>query len=367
MIDFIPLEDYTYYYYQFIFVICIITYIHTLALKGYEKRVFIYNNYFSIFLLLSIVPYMGLRPISGKYFTDMATYAQTFQQFQNGMQINPNGDVGFELFLKVCSTLMSVELFFLLCACIYIIPLFLAVKKWFPNYYFFAFLLLIESFSFWTYGTNGIRNGMATSLFILALSYLRKNHVKMVSFLIISVMFHKSMLLPIGALITTFFIRDTTKYFMFWALSIVLSLTMGAFWVQLFATMGFGDDRLAGYLTAQADSSQFSSTGFRFDFLIYSAAPLFLAYFYVIKKGFNDIIYNHILHTYIIANAFWIMVIRANFSNRFAYLSWFLMALVVGYPLFKEVFWENQFKKIGVILILYYSFTYFMFYYYEFR
>ncbi len=368
MIDFIiPLRDYAFYFYQVIFGICLITYVHTFVLTGYEKKTYNYNRTLSIVLLLFIVLYIGLRPISEYYFIDMATYAQTFQQFKNGMQIKPGGDLAFELFLKICSHLMTVKVFFFICALIYILPLFIAVKKWFPNYYFFAFLLLVGSFSFLTYGTNGIRNGMATSLFILGLSYVRKNHIKMISIIIISVMFHKSMTLPALALLVSFFLTDTKKYFMFWGLSIVLSLVMGGVWIQLFASLGFGDDRLTSYLTAQADPSQFSSTGFRFDFLIYSAAPLALAYFYVIKKGFKDVVYKHILHTYIIANAFWVMVIRANFSNRFAYLSWFLMALVVGYPLFKGLFWNHQFKKIGIVIMAYYAFTYFMFYYYEFR
>ena len=183
----------------------------------------------------------------------------------------------------------------------------------------------------------------------------------------ISVMFHKSMMLPIMALCCSFFITSTHKYFMFWVLSIFVSLTMGSMIIQVFTSLGFADERLGAYLSGQSESGKFSSTGFRFDFLIYSAAPLALAYFYVIKKGFNDIIYKHILHTYMISNAFWIMVIRANFSNRFAYLSWFLMALVVGYPLFKGLFWNNQFKNIGMIILFYYGFTYFMFFYFQYR
>jgi hypothetical protein len=367
MIDFVPLEYYASYFFQIILAISLITYFHTLVLNGYEQKAYIFARSTSLILLLFLIFYIGLRPISGRYFVDMSTYAQTFQQFKNGMKIKPGGDLGFEIFLQTCSQVMTVEIFFLLCAGIYILPLYIASKHYSKEYYFYIFLLLVSSLSFWTYGTNGIRNGMATSLFVLALSYFEKSKVKMVLLFAVSVLFHKSMWLPILALIVSLFVKDTRKYFMFWGLSILLSLVMGGFWVQLFASLGFQDDRLSSYLTTQADPSQFSSTGFRFDFLIYSAAPLGLAYFYVIKKGFNDHVYKHILHTYIIVNAFWIMVIRANFSNRFAYLSWFLMALVVGYPLFKGVFWENQFKKVGTVLLFYYGFTYFMFYYFQLR
>ena len=342
------------------------TYMHTLVLKGDENKVYYYNNVASLLLLVFSVIYIGFRPISEYYFVDMATYAQTFEQFKSGMPINPEGDVGFEIFIKICTQIMSVEHFFLLCAIIYIFPIYNASKKWFPNYYLFPFLLFIGSFSFWAYGTNGIRNGMATSIFLGGLVYLHKNHFKMILILALSVMFHKSMMLPAFALILSFFLKDTKKYFIFWVFSILISLTIGSLVIQLFSSLGFGGDRLSGYMT-KADSSKFSSTGFRFDFLIYSAAPLALAYFYVIKRGFNDKIYNHILHVYIICNACWVMIIRANFSNRFAYLSWFLMAIVVAYPLFKSLFWRNQFKKIGIIMLIYYGFTYFMFYYYQYR
>ncbi|MFI1743930.1 EpsG family protein [Thalassobellus sediminis] len=360
------LENYHFIYHNFMLLVCLITFFHTLVLKGYENKVYNYNRIFGILIFLIILFFIGLRPINGK-FVDMTTYAHTFNQYKYGLRDSIEGDAGFEYFVKFASQIMSIEVFFLMCTLIYTLPLYIASKKWFPNYHFFSFLMLISSFSFLTYGVNGMRNGMATSLFVLALAYGKKDRKKAILFLVISLLFHKSMLLLLFAYIITYIITDTKKYFLFWFLSILLSITMGGIWENLFAKLGFGGDRLSGYLTASADASKFSSTGFRYDFLLYSAAPLALAYFYIFKKGFKSDEYKHILHTYMIANSFWIMVIRANFSNRFAYLSWFLMALVVGYPLFKEVFWNNQFKKVGVITMIYYGFTYFMYYYYQYR
>jgi hypothetical protein len=61
------------------------------------------------------------------------------------------------------------------------------------------------------------------------------------------------------------------------------------------------------------------------------------------------------------ANAFWILVIRANFSNRFAYLSWFLMAVIVFYPFFKMKFFKKQNKVLAYTILGYFGFTYLMF------
>jgi surface polysaccharide O-acyltransferase-like enzyme len=62
----------------------------------------------------------------------------------------------------------------------------------------------------------------------------------------------------------------------------------------------------------------------------------------------------------VFANAFWILVIRANFSNRFAYLSWFMMALVIIYPLLKKEMIKNQYKVLAKVMLIYFAFTFLM-------
>jgi len=53
-------------------------------------------------------------------------------------------------------------------------------------------------------------------------------------------------------------------------------------------------------------------------------------------------------------------VIRAAFSNRFAYLSWFIYPLVIAYPLLRMNIWEDQDRKTAQILLAYSGFTFFM-------
>ncbi|WP_298535116.1 EpsG family protein [uncultured Algibacter sp.] len=359
MFDFIPIKSYYDIYYHTIACICFIAYFHTLILKPSESKLLFFCKAGAFFLLISLLLYIGFRPLHG-IFVDMTTYANIFQRYQIG-NYDITNDYGFSYFLLFCSKVMTLEGFFFLSAFIYIFPLFCASKNWFPNHYFFAFLLFVSSFSFWPYGVNGIRNGMATSLFILAISYNHKNFKLMVIFFVLSFSFHNSMLLPIAAFFVSKFVPDTIKYYFFYILAIVLSISMGGIWENIFASLGFGDERFSAYLTAESDSGKFSSTGFRYDFLLYSLAPIILSIFYKFKSGYKSVIYDRILHTYIIANAFWVMIIRANFSNRFAYLSWFLMAIVVIYPLLDKNIWTNQFKKIGILILAYYSFTYLMF------
>lgn len=94
-------------------------------------------------------------------------------------------------------------------------------------------------------------------------------------------------------------------------------------------------------------------------FLLYSSMPILLGFYILQKRKITDRIYVILLNTYILANAFWIIVINASFSNRFAYLSWFLYPIVLVYPLLKLSIWKDQSRKTALILMFHCSFTYF--------
>jgi hypothetical protein len=149
-----------------------------------------------------------------------------------------------------------------------------------------------------------------------------------------------------------------------WIGAIPLSLALGGFWETFFAGLGLADERLGGYLLTAGDAESFNRVGFRWDFLIYSAGAVFAGWYFIFKRNYYDKLYHQIFNIYVLCNAFWILVIRASFSNRFAYLSWFLMALVIIYPLLKQNFFKNQHFFIGKIAVFYFSFTYLMYYVY---
>ena len=180
------------------------------------------------------------------------------------------------------------------------------------------------------------------------------------SMLFLSFGFHNSMIIPIAAYACTFFINQPKFYLMIWAACIPISLVGGGVFESIFAGLGF-EERTAGYLTGDEKmAEQFSSTGFRWDFLLYSLLPILAGYFYIVNMKIKDKLYYSIFGTYAAANAFWILVIRANFSNRFAYLSWFLMAIVIFYPLYKYKMFKNQYVVASLLLLAYFGFTYFM-------
>jgi hypothetical protein len=324
-----------------------------------DKNNLSFMNSIGVFCVVFILLYMGLRPLSGFYFMDMATYAQSFNGYLMGDPIEERKDIYFEYFIRFCTTIMTLDVFFMMCAVLYIVPLYIATKRIFKDYWFYAFLMLIISLSFWAYGTNGIRNGIATSLILLALSFYDKKII-MAIILIIALGFHKSTILVIGAIAVTYFYRNTKWIFYFWFISIFLSLALGGFWENFFLSLGLGEEqRITGYFNTDQDELDIAvKVGFRWDFLIYSASGVFAGWYFIIKKKFADQFYHQLFNIYLITNSIWILVIRANFSNRFAYMSWFMLGIVIVYPLLKNQFFYKQNVVVARIILMYFAITF---------
>lgn len=354
MITFIPVQFYENIYYYALAIVIITAYLQSMQIpidddKNIKRKIAIGKVLFGFIIL-----YIGLRPVSGFYFGDMRTYAVTFEGYAEGLPAIETKDVVFNYFMKFCSGIMTVDIFFLLCAFMYIIPLYVAVRRMFPQYWFYAFMMLVVSMSFWAYGTNGIRNGIATSFFILAIT--RRNPVNMGIWMLLGVSFHKSLLIPIAAFIVSRYHTKSENYLKAWLVAIPLSLVLGKFWENFIMGLGLVEnDRLQGYFEEDSEfTEQFSSTGFRWDFLLYSFTGVYAGWYFIIKKKFQDPLYIRFYNIYLIANAFWILLIQATFSNRFAYLSWFLLGIVIIYPFLVNKFFERQHMIVGRILMGYF-------------
>ncbi|WP_194767569.1 EpsG family protein [Tamlana sp. I1] len=350
------------YYYDIFIHFCLFlvlfTLFHSYILSLWDKKNIAFIRVSGYTLLIFVLLFMGLRPYS-KYFGDMVNYTVLFNKYAAGAPANTDKDVFFNYFTKFCSSVMTIKAYFALCTIIYIWPMYRISKELFKEYWYYSFLLFLVSFSFWTYGVNGMRNGMATSLFLLGVSYRRKKPLMIIIFIIASYT-HQTVVLPILAYTISVFYNKPKVFIYGWFAAIPLSLILGGFWESTFASLGFGGDRLS-YLTTEAKAGTFSRTGFRWDFLIYGAGAIFAGWYFIFKRKFNDKIYHQLFITYTICNAFWILVIRANFSNRFAYLSWFMMGLIIIYPFLKQQFFKNQHIVLGKVILLYFSFTYFMY------
>lgn len=359
MFDWIPLPIYTDIFYHLMLMVTLVVGHHALHYNIDDAKSVLSLNSLGFFLMVIVVLYMGLRPVSGYYFGDMATYNRIYLDYQNGEPFRREGDVLFHRLMWLCSKFMSAKMFFLFLDIAYIVPMYLFSKVHFRKYWFFALFMFFASFSFWAYGTNGLRNGLGTSLFILGLTlYNRKAWMYFLFFLSFNI--HASLIIPILAFFISKFLIDKPKLILFgWLASIPISLLSGSTLGSFIESVGFLEERTQGYLSGGEEyMDQFSDIGFRWDFLAYSFIAILAGWYFIVKKGLNDRFYNHLFGIFALSNAAWILVIEATFSNRFAYLSWFLMGPVIIYPLAKYELMSNQYKVIGAISFLYFMFTY---------
>ncbi len=321
--------------------------------------------------------WIGLRPMDLAGWGDSSTYASYYRFMMGDRNLDDNLVVDTDsewlwsfIMRSFVMAKVQVSYWFLFISSGYIGFMYMGLRRMMPNNQWIALLFCISSFSFLSFSYNGLRNGLACSIIIYAFSFYIKFDKKgliiglFLSFLALGI--HRSSALPSLCALVAYFTKLNFKWaYSFWLLSILLSLIAGPQIQDFFASIGF-DDRMKSYAGStvgeRTDISEgtFSHTGFRWDFLIYSAMPIVLGYYIVYKKRIKDKAYDFLIVTYILANSFWVMVIQAAYSNRFAYLSWFMYPIVFAYPLLKVKIWKDQDRKTVQILMLYVLFTVFL-------
>lgn len=364
MVEFIPAHLYTDIFNYFVFALIVFALFECFSGKLFKAEIRGLNNIIAYVVAILLILYMGLRPISPYYFGDTIVYADSFYKLQlnaGQFRILDDGEWVFNTIMFWFAKYSNVHIFFLFCATVYVGSLWLALKRMFETDILIPFIVAIGMFSFWPYGVNGIRNGMAASIIILALTY-RQNIPVMVILSIIGIGIHKSLYLILAAAVLGLFIKDSKIFLWIWLGCIVISLIAGNAVADLIAATNLiGDDRFANYLSGTPPPEAiFSRTGFRWDFLVYSAIPVVVGYYFIFKRNYTDKFYCWLYNIYLFTNAFWIIVIRASFSNRFAQISWFLIPIVLIYPFFMKKFWEDQPAKTGYAVIVSYLYTFYL-------
>jgi len=315
-----------------------------------------------------IVLFIGTRPISVA-FVDMATYAQAYEMAQNRGFISFESDWAFSGMMQMMAGRFDVGIFFFICAALYLVPLAIASNLTHRNWAGAALICMTGAFSFFSYGVNGIRQGIATSLVILGIALWRRKAWAIVVLALASGM-HKSVLATIAAFLMASLVTFPALYALIWLGCFVISVFYGeGISAAIFGLLPVGDDmRGDTYLLGQGPDRG----GFRIDFILYSILPIIISYLFGDQKIKSGKFYKVLLSTYLLTNAFWVLSMYAAYSNRFAYLSWCILPWVVIAPLIPNyaelgatpVAMPTKPFFVGLALCAHYSFTYFMFFVY---
>ena len=315
-------------------------------------------------LVIFLVLFIGFRPKS-HIFVDMMNYITFYHAFYEGETFIFDKEAENLLFDNYFAWIGSMNLgttfLFVTIAVVYFICTYIACRRMFPQDTLAAYLVFLAAFSTFSYATNGIKAGAAGSIFLMALSY-RRNLKICIPLILISWGFHHSMILPIVALALTLVYKNSKIYFIGWCFCLLISMAHITFFQELFAGIlsDSGDSSGANYLNA-VDNEWGGRIGFRIDFVIYSAMPILVGYWAVYKKRMQlSKIYTCLLNLYMTLNGTWMLCMYANFTNRIAYLSWFLYPIVLIYPYLNENWGPTRYKAFSLVMLAHLGFTLFM-------
>ena len=289
--------------------------------------------YFSIFFTLFTLIFFSFRPLCVG--ADTAVYALSFESaksyvLREFMLQSPFEHLYSLLAWSISNIGLSFSWFqFILLSVIFgcFIRYVQITKK---SSTFLLFILFSFPF-FYSISLNTVRSGMSYSLSILGLLLLfKKRHYASLLFLISS-LFHVTGLVYL----VSYFIRanklSVNKYIIFWLVSLLISLT-GAqdLIITNIPDIGRVTDKLSKY---QINDSGYI-TGFRLDFFIFSALPLFMYLYLRITKICVTIYLQYLMKVYFSLNIIYLIFLFYPYGDRFALMSWILIPFILSEFLF---------------------------------
>lgn len=320
----------------------------------------------SLILAIIVLMFIGFRPMSDA-FGDMTGYADTMLSHSfEGVPITWDNNYLFTpLMAFLSSHNASPRTPIVVLAAINVISTFIAIRKMFPNNTLISLIVVFGSFIYFATATNGLKAGCAMGLLLCALAY-RENLIVSLLFLFLSMGFHHSMQMAIGAYAVCLFYKNSKIYFLIWGVCLLLAIFHVTYFQILFG--GMTDEQGAGYLLSSLEDSSFGGrTGFRWDFLLYSSIPVIVGFFAIFKKKIVSTTYGFILNVYLVTNSIWMLCMYAPYTNRIAEISWGILPVVTIYPLLRERWGSTQYKRFKDLAYILVGFSFFMhFVYYAF-
>lgn len=332
----------------------LLTVIYYLTRELNNRNGLIIPKFYVVLVIIYLFIIIGLSPYVGDKLAYYFNFARITEK--SFIDLLSEKDPLFYIASKsIISLTGSIDLVFVFFSAVYILGYYFFSLKVAKQHAIFFFLVSVSFFFFIQYGINTIRAGLASIAFLFALSNYRSRKIILcILLLIISFLLHKSFLIPVLSLFVTKYSYRTMHYIYVWCFCLVLSISVGGALQGVLANYLISSDdiRAYQYLT---ESNENYNQGFRFDFVLFSIAPvIFIMYRYKYYILY-DLWFSRIFNAYILTNAFWLLIIRANFTDRFAYLSWVMLPIVLLIPVLSE---SEQKGRIYAFLVLLYAISF---------
>lgn len=267
---------------------------------------------------------------------DRGRYANYYLASDGDLQ--ERADLGFSWLLLLVSNMVpgNVVFFFFVISLVYVGGHVVFCLKCFQGNSFPILASFVISFGFFSYGVAGLRSGFALGLLLMSVAFYvsGRHHILTFLFAVMAVCVHKTMLVPICAILLGHFFPKPLLFLTGWGACFLLSLVAGTSIQEFIGTfLGGLDERVGSY--AFSDGSTGYNVGFRWDFVVYSVGILAVGFYYKSIFLVKDRFYDAVLCAFLAGNAFWLLMIRISSSDRVAYLSWFIAPIIFMTPLLR--------------------------------
>lgn len=310
-----------------------------------RKNLLSFPYHLSLFVCAVIV--ISIAALPEDYSIDKPRYVALFLNRYLGGVLDDYKDMGWMYYVTFCAKLFkgNVFLFFLLTASVYVVSYYVFAKRFFGKKSFYFIIMAMGCLGFMAYATNTIRAGFGIALLLFGVVAEKKSWQFL--WLFLSVMFHRSMIIPVGGYLIAGFIDKKWVYYSIWYICLALAV-INVNLESVFGFLGFVDSRVDLYTQSIGDKFSSYRIGFRWDFLLYSVAPIVILRYTVLRHNIQDKFLDRMSNTYVFANAVWLLVIRMAYTDRIAYLSWFLIPFITLYPVIK---YDKEYNNPNILVV----------------
>lgn len=294
-----------------------------------------HNRTLGIVLLVAVILSLGLAP-SLPSMADRQCYIKDFNNMKADGSIQyfiGYSELLFGSVLRVLAFILpSVTWYLLLIAAAYSCCYYFASWRMVPQRSAFMFAMVTSVF-FFAYGTGVIRQGLAEGLVVAAIMLPpRRRWWLQILLMLVAVSLHKTVLLIVISYWLVQLIRSTRALAVAWIAVAVASAVLCEWFSTMIATH-VNEPRIFMYLSGNPVPGLVPASGFRVDFVIYSAAVVGMGVASRYLLDYKDKIYISVVNTFMVCNMMWLVMIDSISTDRIAHLSWCLAPFVIFPPL----------------------------------
>lgn len=314
--------------------IYITIFVFVIIISAAKKNSILNNRYTNnaIVFLLFITITISIYNIDIHSVPDLKNYLRRFENlsYMNFDMLTSSLSIKneplFDIFQwLVAKTFGSFKLFVALVWIIIFINFYKTLKNIFDSsMLLFVFVSYLSFFIFFNYVVNVMRQGLAISFILLAISILviNKNKFTFYISILIAPLLHITAL-PLSIILITLRLFNIKFVIITWALSILVFVT--GINARIFSGLEF---ELMDIYTSSSLYARYSSIN-RIDFLAFSV--FFAILFIFFSRRLKSDAYNILLKIYLIFNIYFLLLGFIAFNDRLAAYSWMLIPILLWY------------------------------------